>query len=202
MCFWKGSIWNFGEVKAGIINKVHTLHIGMYSSEIRRLCFIELTRAICFKICHVLYEKWKPQSCKFEACISKGYFIKHKTLISEKWKPGNPINVWNCYHTPKIFFWWIQLFYIRIDCGFSGSLSICNMHFHVEFHSPHTDKVQQNWILNMKGVREILSPSLDAIAAAFQTNYSALILQIPVWWPVQCTYFTGPSLWKSWGVWA
>ena len=90
--------------------------------------------------------------------------------------------------TPKIFFWWIQLFYIRIDCGFSGSLSICNMHFHVEFHSPHTDKVQQNWILNMKGVREILSPSLDAIAAAFQTNYSALILQIPVWWPVQCMY--------------
>ena len=166
---------------------MHTLHIGMYSSEIRRLCFIEVTCAKCFRICHVLYEKWKPQSCKFEPCISKGYFIKHKTLISEKWKPGNPINVWNCYHTPKYSFGEYNYFTYGLIVG-SVALSICNMHFHVEFHSPHTDKVQQNWILNMKGVREILSPSLDAIAAAFQTNYSALILQIPVWWPVQCMY--------------
>ena len=79
-------------------------------------------------------------------------------------------------------------------------LSICNMHFHVEFHSPHTDKVQQNWILNMKGVREILSPSLDAIAAAFQTNYSALILQIPVWWPVQCMYTLQGHLYENQGM--
>ena len=88
---------------------------------------------------------------------------------------------------PKYSFGEYNYFTYGLIVG-SVALSICNMHFHVEFHSPHTDKVQQNWILNMKGVREILSPSLDAIAAAFQTNYSALILQIPVWWPVQCMY--------------
>ena len=164
---------------------MHTLHIYVLFRN-QKVMLYRSNPAICFKICHVLYEKWKPQSCKFEACISKGYFIKHKTLISEKWKPGNPINVWNRY-TQNILL--VNTIILHTDwLWVQWLLSICNMHFHVEFHSPHTDKVQQNWILNMKGVREILSPSLDAIAAAFQTNYSALILQIPVWWPVQCMY--------------
>ena len=34
-----------------------------------------------------------PKVVNLKHAFRKVYFIKHKTLISEKWTPGNPINV-------------------------------------------------------------------------------------------------------------